>query len=267
MSLYINYFRLRIIMFMQYRTAALAGLTTQFFWGIMLIFIYTAFYINGSGVESINLSQLISYTWLHQAFYALLSVRLTDEEIADSISSGNVAYEIIRPYNLYFWWYIKVVAKRISSGILRVLPVIVLAFLLPEPYNLSLPSSVFNFILFIISLLLGVLVVTSINMLVYTIGFYTYNQSGISQIINALIELCSGALMPVVLLPKFIQNATYYLPFRLITDLPFRLYSNNIGIYEGIMSIGLQIIWILILILIGNIIVNKSLKKVFVQGG
>lgn len=267
MSLYINYFKLRIISFMQYRVAALAGLTTQFFWGIMLTFIYIAFYTNGTSIDSISLSQIITYTWLHQAFYALLSVRLTDDEIADSISSGNVAYEIIRPYNLYFWWYIKVVAKRISAGLLRVIPVVILAFLLPEPYNLSLPSSIPNFILFIVSLVLGIFVVAGINMLVYTIGFYTYNQAGISQIINSVIELFSGALIPVVLLPIFLQDATYYLPFRLITDLPYRLYSNNIGIQEGIMSIGLQIIWILILIIVGNLIIKKSLKKVFVQGG
>ena len=102
MKLYLSYFKLRIMSFVQYRIAALAGLSTQFFWGMMLIFIYIAFYTNGSGVDSISLTQIITYTWLHQAFYALLSVRLVDDEIADSISSGNVAYEIISPYNLCY---------------------------------------------------------------------------------------------------------------------------------------------------------------------
>lgn len=267
MRLYLNYFKLRILMFMQYRTAALAGLTTQFFWGIMLIFIYIAFYSYGSAVDSISLSQIITYTWLNQSFYALLSVRLPDEEIADSISSGNVAYEIIRPYNLYFWWYIKILAKRVASGILRIIPVVILAFLLPEPYGLSLPSSFSNFILFLVSLVLGIFIVTGINMLVHTVGFYTYNQNGIGQIINSLIEVLSGAYLPVVLLPMFIQKATYFLPFRMITDLPFRLYSNNIGINEGLISIMLQVIWVIILVIIGNLIVKKALKKVFVQGG
>lgn len=267
MSLYINYFKLRVMSFIQYRVAAIAGLTTQFFWGMMMIFIYIAFYTYGSDVSSISLSQIITYTWLHQAFYALLSVRLNDSEIADAIKSGDVAYEIIRPYNLYLWWYIKTVAKRVCAGILRVAPVIVLAFLLPEPYRLSLPSSFSSFMLFIISLVLGIFVVTGINMLIYTIGFYTYNQTGISQIINSFIEVLSGSLVPVVLLPLFLQNATYYLPFRLISDLPFRLYTANIGIYEGLFSIGLQVIWIIVLILVGNLIVKFSLKKVFVQGG
>ena len=85
--------------------------------------------------------------------------------------------------------------------------------------------------------------------------------------LNSVMELLAGELVPVALLPMIIQKGTYYLPFRLVCDLPFRLYSNNIGIMEGIFSIGLQIVWIVILILIGNFIVKKALKKVFVQGG
>lgn len=266
MRLYLNYFKLRIMTFLQYRSAAIAGLTTQFFWGLMMIFIYMALYQNVPNV-SMNLEQVIAYTWLHQAFYAFLAVRVMDSEIRDSIRSGNVAYEIIRPYNLYYWWYIKCVAKRVASGILRVMPVIVVASLLPKPYGLPLPSSFTNFILFLISLLLGVFVVSGINMLVHTIGFYTYNEAGISSMLNSVMEFLAGELVPVALLPIFIQKGTYYLPFRLVCDLPFRLYSNNIGISEGLLGLGLQIIWIIILFIIGNVIVKSALKKVFVQGG
>ena len=266
MRLYLNYFKLRIMTFLQYRSAAIAGLTTQFFWGLMMIFIYMALYQNVPNV-SMNLEQVIAYTWLHQAFYAFLAVRVMDSEIRDSIRSGNVAYEIIRPYNLYYWWYIKCVAKRVASGILRVMPVIVVASLLPKPYGLPLPSSFTNFILFLISLLLGVFVVSGINMLVHTIGFYTYNEAGISSMLNSVMEFLAGELVLVALLPIFIQKGTYYLPFRLVCDLPFRLYSNNIGISEGLLGLGLQIIWIIILFIIGNVIVKSALKKVFVQGG
>lgn len=266
MKVYIKYFRLRIMTFLQYRTSAMAGLTTQFFWGMMLIFIYIAFYSTDTQV-GINLEQIITYTWLHQACYALIGVRLNDNEIATMIRDGSVAYEIIRPYNLYFWWYIKTVAKRIASGLLRMFPVIIVALLLSDPYRLSLPSSFLNFLLFFISLILGILLVSAINMLIYTIGFYTYNEAGISGIMYSFMELLSGGLVPVVLLPVILQKATYYLPFRLISDFPFRVYTNNIGINEGLISLELQIIWIVFLLFIGNLIVKKSLRKVFVQGG
>lgn len=266
MMVYLHYFKLRIITFLQYRVAALAGLSTQFFWGIMMVFIYMALYQNSDNV-AMTLQEVISYTWLHQAFYSFLSVRFVDTEITNSIKSGDVAYEIIRPYNLYFWWYIKNVAKRVSNGLLRFLPVIIIASILPKPYGIDLPASILSFILFIISLLLGVLVVTGINMLVHTIGFYTYNEAGISSMLISVMELFCGAYIPVALLPMVIQKGTYYLPFRLVSDLPYRVYSGNIGVMEGLLSIGLQIIWIIVLIFIGNLIVKRSLNKVFIQGG
>ena len=85
--------------------------------------------------------------------------------------------------------------------------------------------------------------------------------------LNSTMEVFCVAYVPVALLPMFIQKATYYLPFRLVSDLPFRIYSNNIGINEGIFSIGLQIIWIIILIILCNYLINSALKKVFIQGG
>ena len=37
MKKYFSFFRLRFVMGLQYRTAALAGIFTQFFWGAMTI--------------------------------------------------------------------------------------------------------------------------------------------------------------------------------------------------------------------------------------
>lgn len=44
MKKYISFFRLRFSMGLQYRTAAAAGIVTQFFWGAMEILVYRAFY-------------------------------------------------------------------------------------------------------------------------------------------------------------------------------------------------------------------------------
>lgn len=225
-----------------------------------------ALYQNGAN-SSISFDEMISYIWLQQAFYAFISIRGLDSEISKSIRSGSVAYEIIRPYNLYFWWYIKLVAKRIANGLMRVLPVITIAVLLPWNYGIRPPHTLLNFLLFVVSLGLGLFVVVGINMLIHTIGFYTYNEDGISSMLISTMELLCGGYIPVVLLPMIIQKATYYLPFRLVSDLPFRIYSNNIGIHEGLMAIGLQLIWIVVLIFIGNMIVKRALNKVFIQGG
>ena len=44
MKKYLSFFKLRFVMGMQYRAAALAGVCTQFFWGLMEVMIFSAFY-------------------------------------------------------------------------------------------------------------------------------------------------------------------------------------------------------------------------------
>ena len=47
MSYYLSYFKLRFITSLQYRAAALAGISTQFFFGFVFIMVYVAFYESG----------------------------------------------------------------------------------------------------------------------------------------------------------------------------------------------------------------------------
>ena len=51
MKAYFSVFKLRLIYGLQYRAAALAGVATQFFWGIMHIMIYEAFYANAASAR------------------------------------------------------------------------------------------------------------------------------------------------------------------------------------------------------------------------
>lgn len=228
--------------------------------------VYEAFYSHAS-IDSINFSQLMSYVWLNQAFFYLIILALKDQDIIEQIKNGTVAYELCRPYDLYWWWYLKHLSKRYAGCLLRFLPVIILALLLPSPYNLSLPVSLTAFSLFLISLFLGSLLITSICMIINIITFFTYQDKGISSIIYTIGDLLSGILIPLPLLPISLVKLTEYLPFRLISDLPHRVYSGNISITYGINSIILQIIWIIVLVIIGKRLMNKALTKVSIQGG
>lgn len=266
MTGYLSYFKLQIVTGLQYKVAALAGLCTQFFWGFLYVMIYQAFYSHADN-STINFNELVTYVWLNQAFFALIYIRMKDSEILNSIKTGTVAYELCRPYDLYNWWYIKMIAKKYASLFLRFLPIIVVSFLLPKPYALSLPKSLLSFILFFITLILGSLVLVSILMIIQSITFFTYNEGGISQILFLVAELLAGAFLPLPLMPEIIQKISYYLPFRLVGDLPFRVYSGNININEALINIGFQMFWIVVLIVVGKCIMKFAFKKVVIQGG
>ena len=266
MSGYLKYFKTELIMGLQYKVAAISGLCTQFFWGILYCLLYDAFYSHAS-IEAISLKELVSYVWLMQAFLSLIYIRVNDTEILENIKNGTVAYELCRPYRIYYWWYIRILSKKYAAVTLRAIPVIIFAFLLPTPYRLSLPLSLEAFVLFVISLILGSFVVVGISMIIHSISFFTLESKGITSIVCSIGEILSGFAIPVPLLPIFLINLTKYLPFRLIGDAPFRIYSGNINVIEAKEMILLQIIWIVLLIIIGNLLVNKALKKVCIQGG
>ncbi len=263
---YIRYFKSSLIAGLQYKISALSGLSTQLFWGLLYVFIYKSFYSYAS-IDSINYKELMCYVWLGQAFIMLTFLNNSDTEIMETIKKGTVSYELCRPYDLYWWWFVKLISKRYAKAFLRFIPIIIFSLLLPVPYNLSLPISIKAFILFIITLFLGTVIITSINMIVSGIGFFTMDDKGISSIIYNIGSLLSGFAIPLPFLPTYILNIGKFLPFRYIGDLSFRVYSGNININSAISNIIIQFIWIIILIFIGKVIFRILLRKVSIQGG
>ena len=267
MKPYISALRVRFLNGLQYRAAALGGLTTQFFWGVMAIFLYKAFYEGGGQPSTMKFSELVTYIWLQQAFLAIIMLYDWDYELFDMITSGNISYELCRPCHLYGFWYVKLLSKRLASATLRFSPIVIIALLFPIPYRLSLPHSPMSFLQFILTLLLGLLLLVAISMLIYLSVFKTMSPVGSMSFVGITGEFFSGMLIPIPLMPEWLQKICYIMPFRWTSDLPLRIYSGNIGINEGWMSIAVQLIWILILVSIGWIIMGRITKRVVVQGG
>ncbi|MTI46317.1 ABC transporter permease [Sporosalibacterium faouarense] len=267
MRAYYSLFKMRLLKGLQYKTAALAGVSTQFFWGFMYIMIYQAFYRSTSSPQPISLRQLIQVLWLQQSFLVFIMLWFRDRELIDHITSGSISYELCRPTDIYSFWYAKILAQRLSGAMLRCLPILLIAFLLPYPYNFSFPPSISSFVLFFIALTLGLVLIVAISMLIYISMFYTMSPTGSLLMFSVLGEFLSGLLIPVPLMPDFLRKIVYVFPFRYASDLPFRIYVGNIGFKEAIISIGVQILWISILIIGGKLWMNKALKRIIVQGG
>ena len=93
MKFYLSYFKLRFISGLQYRFAAVTGVATQFFFGIVIIMVYLAFYESGDANTPMSLTELISYLWLNQIFYSLLTLEYKDREIIEMIKKGVIFME------------------------------------------------------------------------------------------------------------------------------------------------------------------------------
>jgi len=264
---YISLLRVRFVNGLQYRAAALGGMATQLFWGIMLIFIYKAFYGDAPSSNGFSLKDLMSFLWLQQAFLSFFFLYDWDTEMLEMITTGGISYELCRPVNIYQVWYVKLLSKRLSRGILRFAPIISFGFIMPYPYNLSLPESGVSLLLFITTLFLGLFLLVAVSMLIYISIFKTMSPIGSVGIFSVIGEFFSGMAIPVPLMPQWLQKVCMALPFRWISDLPARVYSGNIGTSEAITGIAVQLFWIVILILAGAFIMKRITRLSVVQGG
>lgn len=264
---YFSYFRIRFIHGLQYRAAALAGIATQFAWGFMYIMMYETFYQTNPKAAPMEFSQLSSYIWLQQAFLALFMTWFLDNDIFDLITSGNVAYEMVRPLDIYNVWFVKNCAIRISKALLRCIPILFIAFLLPRPYKFTLPNKPEVIITFIITMLLGFFVVIAYCMLVYICTFYTLSPMGVRMAFVMTADFLSGGLVPLPFLPDYITKYIYLTPFAAMQNVPFRVFSGDIPVKNAASPVLLQVMWLIILVFIGKFIMSKALKRVVVQGG
>ncbi|WP_088011249.1 ABC transporter permease [Gottfriedia acidiceleris] len=264
---YVSVLKLRLMNGMQYRAAALAGVATQFFWGFMYIMIFEAFYSQTVQSQPLSLKEIITYLWLQQSFLAFIMLWFRDNELFDLITTGNIAYELCRPCEIYGFWYAKLLAQRLSSAILRCFPILLVAFLLPQPYKMTLPPSVLTFVLFLFALIFGLLLLVSISMFIYISVFVTMSPIGSLLLFGVIGEFFSGLTIPIPLMPAWLQTFANFLPFRWTADFPFRVYSGNIPQNEALIGIVIQIFWLVLLVWLGRIAFTKALRRVVVQGG
>lgn len=268
MKSYLNYFKLRLITNLQYRSAALAGISTQLFFGFVFIMLYLAIYeSNNTANVPMDYSSLVTYLWLQQAFYALTYPFIKDSDLLSMIKNGNLAYELIRPQNFYFKFYIKMLAERVVATFLRSMPIIIIGLLLPYPYKLSLPSSFDNSLIFFIALVLSCFLITSISLIVHIITIYTLDARGITSTYSMISQVFMGLVVPIPFFPLWMKKISNFLPFKYIGDFPYRVYSGSIGISEGKTLLLGSAIWLVLSILIGYFLSNQVLKKAVIQGG
>ena len=267
MRKYLAFFRLRFSMGLQYRTAALAGMVTQFFWGFMEILVFRAFYAADPGAFPMTLEATVSYVWLQQAFLAIFAAWLLDADILESISSGHVAYELCRPVEIYDMWFAHSMASRLAKVALRCFPILIVASLLPAPYGICPPPDAAHFALFLVSLTLSFLVAVAFYMWIYIGSFYTVSTAGLRLMVASLVEFLSGGGIPLPFFPDGVRHVLELLPFAAMQNAPLRIFGGGMTVAQMRVTIALQVFWLAALVLGGRAMCRAAVRRVTVQGG
>lgn len=265
-------FGARFRMLLQYRAAALGGIWTQTFFGLILIMVYEAFYRStGPAVQPMAFGQVASYVWLGQALLTMLPWNV-DGEIRRLMRSGAVGYELARPVDLYASWYARALAQRTAPMLLRAVPMVVVsALVLPwiglAEWRLAPPASLAAALGFALALICALALACAISALLYVALLWTVIAEGVVMLASTVVSLCSGLLVPLPLWPDGAQLVLRWLPFAGVMDLPFRVYSGHIAPGDLAIVVARQLGWTVVLIALGRRLLARGLRRVVVEGG
>jgi ABC-2 type transport system permease protein len=265
---YLSILRARFALMLQYRTAAWAGVATQFWFGAIRVLTLVAFY-EGAGRQPLNLAQVVTYIWLGQAFLALLPWA-ADAEVAAGVESGNVGYERLRPIDTYFLWFARALAWRVANVSLRAGPVFVLAgLILPftamADWRWRLPASPGAAALFAVSIALTALLSSAMTVMLNIIvtAVKTPRVSGFAM---GFVNLFSGLIIPLALFPGWAQGFLLWQPFAGLADIPYRIYFGALSGSAAAQGIAAQVLWIVLIVLGGRWWLDRVLARIDMQG-
>ncbi len=269
---YIAAFASRFLQMLQYRTAALAGFGTQCWWGGIKVMVLAAFYGGASMAGTpMSLTQAITYSWLSQGLLVLVPW-LGDPEVAQAVRTGAVAYDRLRPVDAYALWFAR------SAGWIgaRVLPRVALmaafaGIALPlaglGDWAWQPPASFSAAVAFLASVVLALLLSTSMVMLLNIAATAALNERGINALAGPVVIVFSGNLLPLMLLPDSWQTALLLQPFAGVVDIPARIYFGLMSGWQAMAGLVLQSFWIVALVVFGRVAMQRTMRRLEVQGG
>ena len=248
---------------MTYRTATLAGLVTNFFFGILRASILVALYGTSTEVDGIGINAAITYAAMTQAVIGYLSL-FSWFDLMVTVYTGEIASDLLKPINYIGFWMAKDLGRAVVHLVFRGFTVmagysIIFDLVWPKGIKHWVATGAVMFFSWLISFLWRFLINLS--------SFWSPDTRGILRLLYALSWFFSGFLMPLRFFPDWVVRLSYLTPFPHMLNTVVEIY---LGILQGpqiLQALAFQLLWVFILFLIVQIVLRAGIRRLVILGG
>lgn len=244
-----------------YRANFLLGLGGVFFQFIALLAVWRVL-LAQSAVQGFTWPQMRGYLLVAFAAGTLVGLDV-DFRMALRILTGLVALDLIKPIDyqkarfaetLGALWVELLVVAVVGAGTLALVG------------GVSSPGGS-SVLLFLLSMLLLVPLKFLITYVSTLVCFWTENYMGVQWARIAIVNLLSGALIPLVYLPDRLATAAQWLPFAGLTSTPALIFIGQVDTGHALTLIGVQLGWVLVLWFGARLVWRAAVRQLTVNGG
>ena len=246
-----------------YRAANLAGLATNFFFGLLRAAVLVALYGTRQQVAGMSLRAAVTFTGLSQATIACLSF-FGWWDVMQSVYSGDVAADLLKPMSYYFNWLARDLGRALASFLVRGIT-IMLAYALV--FDITVPQSIGQWTLVAITFLMSLLLSFGFRFLVNLAAFWIPNSTGVGRFAFTFAWFLSGFLMPLRFFPQWFIRLTQLTPFPSTVNTVIEAYLGTLAGPQIAQALLAQALWIVVLFIAGQLVLRAGVRHLVIQGG
>ncbi len=263
MRLYLELVKLAFQRTLTYRAAALAGLATNLFFGLLRAAVMVALYGARTDVSGISLQGAITFTGISQAIIAFLSL-FSWFEVMSEIRTGDIGTELLRPFSFFGFWMARDAGRALSNLLLRGFTMVAAYALL---FHITYPTSATQWAALVVTLALAWAVGFAWRFLVNLAAFWSTEARGIARFAFAMSMFLSGFVMPLRFFPDWFITLCNLTPFPAMVNTVIEVY---LGVLQGpalAQALLLQAMWFVILFGLAQLALRAGVRRLVIQGG
>ena len=217
-----------------YKANAIIFMFGDFLMLAVTYYLWKAIYESSSQniLNGFSFNEMIIYLFISFLTSIMINVDIS-YDISREVKDGSIAINLVRPISY---------RKRMFFQVLRI-------------------------IIYFISIILGIFINFYFSYIFGLISFKITNMWGLSQIMQAIVNLLSGTLIPIAFFPKWAQAITNLFPFSSTIYTPSMIYLGKINGMNILFSLGIQIFWVVVLMFVSKKMWKALIKSLTILGG
>ena len=236
---------------------------------VHLAFVFVLWGAAFSGQQDIHgfdLKQTLTYFVVMLALQFFIGAMNEDYEISEEIRNGLINQFLLKPINYYLYRFSLFISARLVSGMLAMLPLLIVSPLLID--KLSMPQVSWNYLIAIPALIMSALIQFTIA---YCFGLLTFWFLEIQSfiILSLAVEtVLGGQVFPLDLLPSGFYQLSTYLPYYYQMYFPAAILTGRMTEQAVILrGLGIQFCWVIILFGVARLLWARGLRRHTAVGG
>lgn len=225
--------------------------------------VWITLYTQRPGAFGVTLEQMVTYGVLSMAIENLFYTG-PQYYMAQQVQTGAIDGDLLKPLDFHFHMLARSTGETLFRIIVMVIPAFLVGYFL---LDLQPPATSQAGFLFMLALLLGFLVNFHLDFLLGAVGLVTLEVHSIDWVFHAATRFFSGQFVPLWLFPRLLGRVADILPFRSIFFTPLSIYTGVLSGSAIAGAIGLQFLWLAILLIISRWLWGRVQLRIVSQGG